>query len=169
MKKILILLIIAVFGVIFCVSTANAEMAREGSGDYRGGKSGTFEVLQLSEGRLQINWDETGVVVDAPENSPFINTSYRALGTTHSIDGKTKANGSLVFVCPNGDQIFGVIDTEGDVVAGPSRGGIVIIGGTGDYTGIEGKMEFMPRPLVKSAQKGTYQGIGIGKVSWKLP
>jgi hypothetical protein len=169
MKKIGIVMIIAVFGLVFSVFTANAEMAKEGSGDYRGGKSGTIEVLQLSEGQLQINWDETGVVVDAPENSPFVNASYRALGTTHSTDGKTKANGSIVFVCPNGDQIFGVIDTEGDLSAGPSKGGIVIIGGTGDCTGIEGKMEFMSRPAIKSAQKGTYQGIGIGKVSWKIP
>ena len=169
MKNFSISLLAIVFGLVFSISIVSAEMVKEGSGDYRGGKSGTFEVLQLSEGRLQINWDETGVMVDAPENSPFINASYRAIGTTHSIDGKTKDNGSLVFVCPNGDQIFSVIDSEGTLDAGPSTGGAVIIGGTGECTGIEGKMEFMPRPSIKSAQKGTYQGIGIGKVSWKIP
>ena len=169
MKRVGIVLIIAVFGLVFSVFTANAEMAKEGSGDYRSGVSGTFEMLQLSEGQVQINWDQTGVMVDAPENSPFLNASFRGLGTTHSIDGKTKDNGSLVFVCPNGDQIFGIIDTEGDLVNGPSKGGVVIIGGTGECTGIEGKVELMPRPTVKSAKKGTYQNIGIGKLSWKLP
>ena len=162
-------MIIAVFGLVFSVFIANAEMAKEGSGEYRSGKSGTFEVLKLSEGRLQMNWDETGAMVEAPENSPFVNASYRAIGTLHSIDGKYKSNGSLVFVCHNGDQIFGVIDSDGALGAGPSTGGAVIIGGTGGCTGIEGKIEFMPRPSIKSAQKGTYQGIGIGKVSWKIP
>lgn len=167
MKKIVMVSI--VLAIVLSISIAYAEMAKEGSGEYRSGVSGTFEMLQLSEGRVQINWDQTGVMVDAPENSPFLNASFRGLGTTHSIDGKTKDNGSLVFVCPNGDQIFGLIDTEGDFVNGPSKGGVVIIGGTGGCTGIEGKVELMPRPTVKSAKKGTYQNLGIGKLSWKIP
>ena len=169
MKRLGISLLAIVLGLMFSISMVSAEMAKEGSGEYRSGVSGTFEILQLSEGQVQINWDQTGVMVDAPEDSPFLNASFRALGTTHSINGKTKDNGSLVFVCPNGDQIFGIVDTEGDRVNGPSKGGVIIIGGTGDCAGIEGKVELMPRPTVKSAKKGTYQNIGIGKISWKLP
>ena len=153
MKRVNIVLIIASIALVLSVFAANAEMAKEGSGEYRSGVSGTFEILQLSEGQVQINWDQTGVMVDAPEDSPFLNASFRALGTTHSINGKTKDNGSLVFVCPNGDQIFGIVDTEGDRVNGPSKGGVIIIGGTGDCAGIEGKVELMPRPTVQSAKK----------------
>jgi hypothetical protein len=30
-------------------------MAKEGGGEYRGGKSGTISIMKLGEGRLQLN------------------------------------------------------------------------------------------------------------------
>lgn len=169
MKKFCIVLLVAVFGLFFAAFTAYAEMAKEGSGEYRGAKSGTFEVVKLGEGRLQMNYDEQGAMVDAPENSPFFNASFRALGTLHAINGEYKSYGSLVFTCPNGDQVYAVIAADGVLGAGPTEGGADLIGGTGACSGIQGKIDFMPRPAVKSSKQGTYQGIGIGKVSWKIP
>jgi hypothetical protein len=99
----------------------------------------------------------------------FFNTSFRALGTLHAINGKYKSYGSLVFTCQNGDQIYAVITADGVLGAGPTEGGADIIGGTGACSGIQGKIDFMPRPAVKASKQGTYQGIGIGKVSWKIP
>jgi hypothetical protein len=46
-------------------------MAKEGSGHYRSGKSGTFDVIALGKDRFQLNYDETGAIVEAPENSPL--------------------------------------------------------------------------------------------------
>ena len=169
MKKLSITLFIIALGLVFSASSIFAEMAKEGSGEYRGAKSGTFEVIKLGEGRLQMNYDEQGAMVDAPENSPFFNASFRALGTLHSINGKYKSYGSLVFTCPNGDQVFAVIAADGVLGAGPTEGGADLIGGTGACSGIQGRIEFMPRPAVKASKQGTYQGIGIGKVSWKIP
>jgi len=169
MKKLRITLFIIALGLVLSAFAVYAEMAKEGSGEYSSGKSGTFEVIKLGEGRLQMNYDEQGAMVDAPENSPFFNSSFRALGTLHSIDGKYKSHGSLVFTCPKGDQIFAVIAADGVLGVGPSAGGADIIGGTGDCTGIQGRIDFMPRPAVKPSKEKTYQGIGIGKVSWKIP
>ena len=169
MKKLSITLFIIALGLVFSASSIFAEMAKEGSGDYRSGKSGTFEIIKLGEGRLQMNYDEQGAMVEAPENSPFLNTSYRALGSLHSINGKYKSNGSIVFTCPNGDQIYGVMATDGVLGVGPTEGGADLIGGTGACSGIQGRIEFMPRPAMKASKRGTYQGIGIGKVSWKIP
>ena len=169
MKKFNTTLLIISLALVFSVFTAYAEMAKEGSGEYRSAKSGTFEVIQLGEGRIQMNYDEQGAMVDAPENSPFFNASFRALGTLHAINGKYKSNGSLVFTCPNGDQFFAVIAADGVLGAGPTGGGADLIGGTGACSGIQGKIDFMPRPVVKASKQGTYQGIGIGKVSWKIP
>ena len=169
MKKFSITLFIIALGLIFSASSIFAEMAKEGSGEYRSGKSGTFDIIQLGEGRLQMNYDEQGAMVEAPGNSPFLNTSFRALGTLHSINRKYKSNGSIVFTCPNGDQIFAVIAADGVLGAGPTEGGADFIGGTGACSGIQGKIDFMPRPAVKASKQGTYQGIGIGKVSWKIP
>lgn len=169
MKKFSIALFIIALGLVFSAFTVYAEMAKEGSGEYRSAKSGTFEVIKLGEGRLQMNYDEQGAMVDAPENSPFFNSSFRALGTLHAINGEYKSYGSLVFTCPNGDQFFAVIAADGVLGTGPTGGGAEIIGGTGACSGIQGKIDFMPRPAVKSSKQGTYQGIGIGKVSWKIP
>lgn len=169
MKKLSITLFILSLGLVFSTSSIFAEMAKEGSGEYRSGKSGTFEIIQLGEGRLQMNYDEQGAMVDAPETSPFFHSSFRALGTLHSINREYKTNGSIVFTCPNGDQIFAVIAADGILGAGPTGGGADLIGGTGACSGIQGKIDFMARPAMKASKQGTYQGIGLGKVSWKIP
>ncbi len=153
---------------IFFTTSVYAEMAKEGSGDYEMGKSGTIKVLKLGEGLAQMNWDENGVFVSAPENSPFVFASYRLIGSSHVIKGKYKGKGGGVFTRPNGDQIFGVVDVEGEFKK-PTGGTITIIGGTGECAGIEGLFEIGPRPAVKTSMEGIYQGVGFGKVSWKIP
>lgn len=170
MKKFSFTLFLIVLGVVFSTSILYAEMAKEGSGTYRSGKSGIYEVLKLGKDRLQMNYDETGVFVESPENSPLTNASYRVLGTLHAINGKFKGSGSVVVTRPNGDQFFSSLyKNEGILGVGPTSGVMEIIGGTGECTGIEGTLEMLPRPKVKSSKKGTYQGIGIGKISWKIP
>ncbi len=169
MKNIIVIVLASIFGSAIWAAGAAAETAKQGSGDYRGAKSGTFEILKLGENRLQFNYDETGVMVDAPDGSPFVNASYRALGTLHAIEGKWKGTGSIRFTCANGDLIFGTIENEGAFGMGPTSGTITLIGGTGGCSGITGTLEFLPRPEVKASKEGTYQGIGIGKVNWTLP
>ena len=66
-------------------------------------------------------------------------------------------------------QIFGVYEFDGVVETGIQTGIIEIIGGTGECVGIEGTMEMLPRPVTKTSKEGAYQGIGIGKITWKIP
>lgn len=170
MKKINFALLLLILGLILAPCFSFAEMAKEGSGKIRTGKSGNVQVLKMQEGHVQVNWNEKGAVVEAPENSPFVNASFAAMGTLYSVEGKFQSNGAIVFTCANGDKIFGRIqDVVGVRVTGPSSGGVTITGGTGACTGISGEMELLQNPSVKSSQKGTYQGIGIAKVSWKIP
>lgn len=169
MKKFGIAILLFSLGLLLSVSLTYAEMVKEGSGHYRSGKSGTFDVIALGKDRFQLNYDETGAIVEAPENSPFTNATYRTIGTQHGIEGKFKSSGGLVLTRPNGDQIFGVYELDGVVGAGQLNGIIKIIGGTGECAGIEGTMEMLPRPVLKTSKEGTYQGIGIGKVTWKIP
>ena len=169
MKKLHITSFLLTVGLLFWASVIYAEMDKEGSGHYRSGKSGTFEVIALGKDRFQLNYDETGAIVEAPDNSPFINATYRTIGTQHGFDGKFKGNGGLVLTRPNGDQIFGVLEFEGVVASGIETGIIKIIGGTGECAGIEGTMELLPRPMSKTSKEGEYQGIGVGKITWKIP
>ena len=65
MKKLSIALLVTALGLILSAAAFCADMAKEGSGMYRAGKSGTFEVMMMEEGQLQMNYDETGVLVKA--------------------------------------------------------------------------------------------------------
>jgi hypothetical protein len=162
--------VLLVLSLAFFTTPLYAEMAKEGSGDYEMGKSGTTKFLKLGEGKGQLNWDENGVIVSAPKNSPFEFASYRLIGSSHVIGKTYKGKGGGVFTRPNGDQIFGVVDVEGDYGANkPTGGTITIIGGTGECAGIEGLFEIGPRPTIKTSMEGIYQGVGFGKVSWKIP
>ena len=170
MNKSYFALLLLILGLILTPYTISAEMVKEGSGMLRTGKSGNLQALKMQEGHVQVNWKEMGAVVEAPENSPFVNASFAAMGTLYSVDGKFQSNGAIVFTCANGDKIYGrIVDVVGVRGTGPSSGGITITGGTGACSGISGDMELMPRPTVKTSEKGTYQGIGIAKVSWKIP
>ena len=169
MKKFSVALLLITLGLLFSASLIYAELAKEGSVEVRGAKSGTFEVLPLGEGRLQMNFDEKGVFVDAPENSPLKNTSFHAIGTLYAVKGKFIAHGATVMTRPNGDKIFGVIKTEGVLGKEVTGGAIELVGGTGECAGITGKFEPSPRPKVKTSKKGTYQSIMLGKLTWKIP
>ena len=95
---------------------------------------------------------------------------HHIIGTSHVTGTTYKNYGGGVITRPNGDQIFIVVDIEGEGAASkPTGGTITIIGGTGECAGIEGSFEIDRRPTVKASVQGMYQGVGFGKVSWKIP
>ena len=156
-------------GLTFTAFSAFAEVAKEGSGMIRSGKSGNVQILKMQDGHAQVNWNEMGAIVEAPENSPFVNASFEAMGTLYTVEGEFQSNGAIVFTCANGDKIYGLIhDVVGVRGTGPTSGKIEITGGTGACTGISGTVELLPNPTVRSSHQGTYQGIGVAKVSWKI-
>jgi hypothetical protein len=169
MKKFSISILAIVLGLVFFVSIVSAEMSKEGNAEIRGAKSGTMQRLAMGEGRSQINYEETGVIIDAPEDCPFLNATWHAIGTLHGYQGKFEATGGLVFTRPNGDQIFATIGTGGKSGEGISKGGVQFVGGTGECTGIEGEMMTQPRPKTKSSKEGSYQQVVLNKVTWKIP
>jgi hypothetical protein len=156
MKKFRIVLFLISLVLVFSVSFSYAEMAKEGSGMYRAAKSGKLTIMKFEDGHYQANWDETGAMVVAPENSPFVNASFRTLGTIYEINGERRGTGAVTFTCPNGDKIFATVSFGTQSKAGESHGTANIIGGTGQCSGIQGKIELLPRPKVMPSQKGTY-------------
>jgi hypothetical protein len=146
----------------------SAEMAKEGSGDYRSGKTGFPTVLAMGKERLQMNIEEIGVVVLAPENSPLYNASFRFLGSIHAIKGKWKGTGFVEWTRPNGDKIYATFEGEG-ALGGDSAGILNFVGGTGTCVGIEGTLEIKSIYGIKPAKEGIFSGISIGKFNWKIP
>jgi len=157
--------------LLFLISTGTvfgAEFAKEGSGEYRSGKAATFTFIPMGKERGQMNFEEVGVVVSAPKDSPFHNASFRDVGTLHAIKGKWKGSGMVEFTCTNGDKIYSHFESKG-VMRGPSSSILKIVGGTGTCTGIEGTLKIKNTPGIKPVKKGTYQGISVGTVTWKIP
>ena len=155
--------------IVTAGTAVGAEMAKEGNGDYRSGKTGTPVVLAMGKERLQMNFEEIGVVVSAPENSPLHNASFRTMGTLHAIKGKWKGIGFVEWTRPNGDKVYATFEGEGVLGGGPSKSVLKFVGGTGTCTGIEGTMELGNTPGIKPAKKGVWNGISVGKFNWKIP
>jgi hypothetical protein len=163
------MIMFALLLIITAGTAFGAEMAKEGSGDYRSGKIGTPVVLAMGKERLQMNFEEIGVVVSAPENSPLHNASFRNIGTLHAIKGKYKGSGFVEWTRPNGDKVYATFEGEGVLGGGPSKSVVKFVGGTGTCAGIEGTMETRNTPGIKPAKKGVYNGISVGKFNWKIP
>ena len=160
------------FALLLLISTGTvfgAEMAKEGSGEYRSAKSTIPTVLTMGKERMQMNYEQLGAVVSAPENSPFHNASFRVVGTLHAIKGKWDGDGMVEWTCTNGDKIYSTFKAQGVFGGGPSSSINTFIGGTGACTGITGTLELKGVPGVKPSKKGTFQNISVGKVTWKIP
>ena len=160
------------FALLFLISAGTvlgADFAKEGSGEYRSGKTGIPTVLVMGKERLQMNFEETGVVVSAPENSPFHNASFRNIGTLHGYKGKWEGSGMVEFTCTNGDKIYMTFEAQGVQGGPPSTSLGKFVGGTGACAGIEGTLEMKGTPGIKPAKKGIYQNITVGTVTWKIP
>ena len=168
MKKLNIVVFVYLLGLVFSVSVIYAEMAKEGSGDYRSAKSGTREILAMGKERLQLNWSHVGLVMDAPENSPFQNATFRTIGTVHGINGVYEGPGFVEWTLPNGDKIYAEVEVKGSREKGATTTG-KFVGGTGSCAGIQGTIQIKSGPKIKPAKKDIFQGSTVGKVSWKLP
>ena len=169
MKRIGAALFVLMMGLLFSTSVFCSDFLKEGTGSYRAGKSGTSTEMKMGENRVQANWDELGVIVEAPEESPLVQATFRSIGTFHSIDGKMAGSGAITFTCPNGDKIFGLITMSGIAGQGPIKGKVDLIGGTGECSKIEGHIELLPRLKTMPSQEGFYQQLALGKITWKLP
>lgn len=169
MKKFSFVLSTAVMTLFLTVSITGADLLKKGKGVYRSARSSNVDYLKMGDERMQINFNETGVVVEAPKNSPFQNASFNTMGTIHVINGKYKYNGAALWTCPNGDRIFGTFKGEGGFAEGTTQGKLEITGGTGECTGITGVLHFKSGPKIKSSKKGTSQGITVGTIKWNIP
>ena len=76
MKKIIMASILALVLMAAFVSISSAEMAKEGEASFINAYSATFKALPMGKERLQMNYEGTGLVVEASADSPFYNASF---------------------------------------------------------------------------------------------
>ena len=168
MKNFTVGILAALFSLFVTVSAVSAELAKEGSGDYRSGRTAQVTIMKMGEERMQINFDETGIVVDAPENSPFFNASFQTMGTIHAIKGIFTYSGAAVWTRPNGEQIYATFQGDGKLGVGTNTT-LKIVGGQGECAGITGSADLKAGPPAKSPKKGYGAGTTVGTIRWKIP
>ena len=159
---VLIISILIVFGTI-----ADAEMTKEGKGEYRSAKSTVYTVLPVGKERVQMNYDQTGAVVIAPMDSPLYNATFWSIGSMHAIKGRFKGSGFILFTNSAEEKIYATAEFEG-VLGGSYKCHLEFVEGTGSCSGIQGGVDFEGVPGLKPSKTGIGNGISVGTVNWKI-
>jgi hypothetical protein len=150
-------------------SVANADMAMEGSGQYKGVFSYTFKALPMEKERIHLAVEAVGLVAEAPANSPFYNATFYVIGALHAIKGVFKDySGFVRYTCPNKDTIFATYTGSGEFGVG-KKVTYTFVGGTGQYAGIMGGAELTGGKGFPHPTKSDRIGMSVGKVHWKIP
>ena len=169
MKRLIVLFIVSLFLFVSFVPVSNADMAMEGSGNYKGVYSFTFKALPMGKERLQLTYESVGLVTEAPSDSPFYNATFYVLGSLHTIKGVFKDHAGFIrYKCTNGDNIFATYIGSGKF--GESKKvTYTFVGGTGQYAGIEGGAELVGGKGFPNPNESHRMNISAGKVHWKIP
>lgn len=168
MNRMILSFILTLFLLVSFVPVTKADMAMEGSGNYKGVYSMTFKVLPMEKVRFQMTYEAVGLVVDAPADSPFYNAAFYVLGALHSIKGVFKYSGFIRFTCTNKDNIFATYEGGGKFGAS-KKVTYTFVGGTGQFVGIEGGAELTGGEGFPHPTKDHRMGLSVGKVHWKIP
>jgi hypothetical protein len=168
MRRIIVasLLTFVLFGTFGLV--ANAEMEKEGEGICKTAMSWTMKTIPMGKERLHANFEVTGVVVEAPADSPLFNATFYALGSVHAIKGAYEESGFIRWTRPDGDQIFATYNVAGKM-GGERKITQTFVGGTGKCAGITGGTEMTGVRGLRPATEETHMSVSVGKYHWKIP
>ena len=157
MKKIAFLSILISILVISTAHIAGANKKKEGDISAIIVHSGTLKILALEKGTGVFNWEDRGIWKEDSEDGPFHNSVLSCAGVDFLLNGVGKGRGYCIATAPNGDNY--VLELAHDNVKlehGLQEIGFKIIGGTGQFSGIQGEGALMTNdPL--SIREETYQ------------
>ena len=170
MKRIIVASVLVLVLSVAFGPGANAEMAKEGSGQYKAVFSSTFKALPMEKERFHSIVEAVGLVLEAPADSPFYNATFYVMGGMHVIKGVFDYSGFIRYTCPNKDNIFATYIGSGEFGVG-KKVTYTFVDGTGQYAGIEGGAELTGGkvPRFPHPTKDSRIGMSVGKVHWKIP
>ena len=169
MKRIILSSILVLSIFVSFVLVANADMAMEGSGKYKGVFSYMVKAIPMAKERLQVTYEAVGLVVEAPADSPFYDCTFYVIGALHAINKVYKDHSGFIrYTCPNGDNIFATYLGSGEIGVS-KKVTYTLVGGTGQYAGIEGGAELGEGKGLPSPTKDVKIGRSVGKIHWKIP
>jgi len=168
MKNLWIALIISLFLFTSMNNVIGAELAKQGEGTYKAGMSWTFKAIPMEKERLEMQFDVTGVVLEAPENSPLYNATFWVLGQLHAVNGEYEERGFVRYTRPDGDHVFSTYEAKGKL-RGERKIRAIFVGGTGKCAGITGEGDFRGLVGLKPPKEDSGMSVSIGKFFWKIP
>ena len=169
MNRIIVSSILALVFFVAFVPVANADMAKKGSGPYKSAMSYTFKALSAEKERLYMTYDVTGVMAEAPADSPLFNATFHALGALEAIKKAYKDSGFIIYHRPNGDKVYTTWQATGTLGVADRKITITFVGGTGECAGIEGGGELTGVGGLKRPTKDVRVSMSVGKFHWKIP
>ena len=170
MNRIILSFILALFLFVSFVPVTKADMALEGSGNYKSVMSYTFNAISAEKERFYMTYDVTGVMAEAPPDSPLFNASFHALGALEAIKKVYKDGGFIIYYRPNGDKIYTTWQATGTLGGTDRKITITFVGGTGECVGIEGGGELTGvQPLYNKPKEDIRVSMSVGKFHWKIP
>jgi hypothetical protein len=160
---------IAVFCLIVPWSyVLGAELAKQGEGTFKMAHTGTYKLLPMGNDRSEAIFEASGLVVEAPENSPLYKASYLVFGSSHRVKDDYQERGSVRYIRPDGDEVFLTYEAVGKVGV-ERKSKATFVGGTGKCAGITGTSEATSIMGIKPPREGMSAGSSSGKFNWKIP
>lgn len=145
-----------------------ADLAKQGEGTYKAGMSAELKTLPMENERIEFIFEVTGVVMEAPENSPLYNATFWALGESHALKNDYEERGFIRYIRFDGDFVFAKYEAKGKL-GGERKIKIVFVGGTGKCAGITGGGEFNGVSGLQPPKEGVAISVSVGKFNWKMP
>jgi hypothetical protein len=168
MKRTWIVLLALFFFFVSLSYVAGAELAKQGEGTLRMAHTGTYKLLPMGNDRSEAIFEASGLVVEAPENSPLYKASYLVFGSSHRVKDDYEERGSVRYTRPDGDEVFLTYEAKGKV-GSERKSKATFVGGTGKCAGITGAMEATGITGIKPPKEGMSAGSSTGKFNWKIP
>lgn len=139
----------------FNVGTAVAEtLPKSGTFSIHGGWKSIGELAKFSDSRMYWTGSFWGVMFNDKGGGPFHRGTAQCIGTIEMIDGGGRGAGYCMFADGDGDKAF--MDYAGTPMpSGDFAGNNTLTGGTGKFSGIQGKGPFKCRPLNLSTGQWT--------------
>jgi hypothetical protein len=130
----------------------------------------TSKALPLGPGSGYMTYEGFAVVVSDTGEGLFHNATIRSIGANFAEKGSWEGEGYSTYTLKDGEKVFVRFKASGKLGTPmpPGQGTAKMIGGTGKYSGIEGRTEYTQYNLRPSAE-GISQSYNKAKIIYKLP
>lgn len=128
---------------------------------------GTSKVIPLGPDRVYMTFELFGVSVSDTGQGLFHNATNHVIVAIWGEKGNFTMEGAGFYTLKDGEKVFVTTKSSGKTGI-PAMGTSTIVGGTGKYSGIQGRQEYTSYSLRPSAE-GILQSYNKTKIIYKLP